>query len=102
MSRSSGPGYPISFRCTRLARTWPRTRHDHDAHHHTLTGRTRDTARNGKGHPRKSWITFEWSCTCGASGWSSHADLERIAIREGIIATDDPRRSRLGRPLPEA
>lgn len=74
-----GTGYPNAFICARLSRSWPRTRHDYDAHVVTLTGRERPTPRNGKGHPRKSWTTREYVCTCGHRGWSSHKDLERFA-----------------------
>lgn len=84
MSRSHGTGYPAFFRCTtarRENRYWSKTFDRRDAKPHivSLTGRTRPTPRSGKGHPRKSWTTREWVCSCGATGWSSHIDLERLA-----------------------
>jgi hypothetical protein len=46
----------------------------------TLTGRTRPT-KPGNGHPRKSWTTREWTCSCGRTGWSNHIDLEHLEAR---------------------
>ena len=91
MGRSAGAGHPLHFRCTALARLWPRTNRDYDAHNHRLTGRTRATPANGHHHPRKSWVTFEWACSCGKTGWSSHKDLERLAIYTGAISANDTR-----------
>ena len=81
-----GTGYPNWFKCPQGRRD------DSDTHYYgrprvahtiTLTRRTKPTKRTGKGHPRKSWTTFEWKCECGLSGWSSHIDLENKAIEEG-------------------
>ena len=72
-----GTGYPVYFICAKLARRWPRSEVDYRMHEVTVTGRTRPTPRNGKGHPRKSWTTREYRCSCGHVGWSSHVDLER-------------------------
>lgn len=75
-----GTGYPNWFLCPRLRRIYykDRTSLAYASHQVRLTGRTRPTKRNGKGHPRKSWTTREWRCICGATGWSSHKDLERM------------------------
>lgn len=85
MSRSAGPGYPLYFMCSEARHIWwhdiARTHRERAEHVVSLTGRSRPTRRNGKGHPRKSWTTFEWQCSCGATGWSSHTDLERLAAR---------------------
>lgn len=76
-----GTGFPNFFRCPQGRRDNQFWRASFDTsrarpHWVTLTGRTRPT-RPGKGHPRKSWTTWEWRCSCGATGWSSHKDLER-------------------------
>lgn len=78
-----GTGYPNFFRCPKARREntyWDRHWDSRQARKHKvrLTGRTRPTPR-GKGHPRKSWTTREWVCSCGATGWSSHIDLERMS-----------------------
>lgn len=89
MSRSHGTGYPMFFMCAKARQIWwqdsGRTTLERRQHVTELTGRTRPTKRNGKGHPRKSWTTFEYRCTCGHVGWSSHIELERQAQRERII-----------------
>jgi hypothetical protein len=89
MSRSHGTGYPIHFACSQARRIWhgssdeqsARTSRERREHVVELTGRTRPTKRDGKGHPRKSWTTYEYRCSCGHVGWSSHKDLERRANR---------------------
>lgn len=78
-----GTGYPNFFRCPRARREnqhWRATFDSRQATKHwvKLTGKTRPTPATGKGHPRKSWTTREWTCSCGERGWSSHTDLERI------------------------
>lgn len=100
MSRSAGPGYPIFFRCRELASIWPRTSYDEKRHQTKLTGKVKPTPFNGKGNPRKSWLTFQYECTCGHVGWSSHSDLQFQAIQEGIIQADDPRLRLPGVPRP--
>lgn len=91
----SGTGYPIWFQCAKARRIWYGSRRNNDegnertarerAEHVTeLTGRTRRTPKTGKGHPRKSWTTFEYRCSCGHVGWSSHKNLERKAEQAGI------------------
>jgi hypothetical protein len=89
-----GTGYPIWFQCAKARRIWygprssaagaTRTALERSEHHTELTGRTRPTPHTGKGHPRKSWTTFEYRCTCGHVGWSSHKNLERLAETKGI------------------
>lgn len=85
-----GTGYPIFFECPNARKIYygtrsskgeevSRTMRARQAHVIKLTGRTKPTPRNGKGHPRKSWTTFEYTCACGRTGWSSHRDLERLA-----------------------
>jgi len=82
-----GTGYPVRFHCP----TW---RHENNDHHFmpnhypparrhaiTLTGRTRPAPSPGKGHPRKSKLSREWTCECGKTGWSCHKDLERMEAR---------------------
>jgi hypothetical protein len=85
MGRSHGTGYPLHFKCTVAAsivwHDWAREKRERAEHKVSLTGRTRPTKHNGKGHPRKSWTTREWKCSCGATGWSSHTDLERMEGR---------------------
>ncbi len=80
----AGTGYPIWFACPEWRRLYYKRRRSQESEGHlvTLTGRTRKTPRNGLGHPRKSWTTFEFECACGHSGWSSHKDLERRAERD--------------------
>lgn len=90
MSRSSGPGYPLDFRCAKLASLWPRDSLDAQRHQVTLTGKIRNTTR-GRSHPRKSLASFQYQCSCGHLGWSSHADLERLAVATKVIEPDDPR-----------
>jgi len=86
-----GTGYPIFFHCAIARRIYygnraskgdavTRTNRERDAHKTTLTGRTRPT-KKGRGHPRKSWTTYEYRCACGHVGWSSHIELEREANR---------------------
>lgn len=85
-----GTGYPTFFACPQARKIYygtrasrgeavSRTQRERSAHDVELTGRTKPTPRNGKGHPRKSWTTFEYKCVCGHVGWSSHKDLERLA-----------------------
>lgn len=81
-----GTGYPINFMCPKLRTIYWRDRTDDRAARHqgvTLTGRVK-RMKTGKGHPRKSWTSFEYRCACGHAGWSSHKDLERIANKLGI------------------
>jgi hypothetical protein len=84
-----GTGYPNFFECSKARRIYygnrssrgdevTRTSRERAAHVVTLTGRQRPT-KPGKGHPRKSWTTFEYRCSCGHVGWSSHIELERRA-----------------------
>lgn len=79
-----GTGYPNFFLCPAVRRIYYKDRTDCDYRYHqiSLTGRTRPTRKNGKGHPRKSWTTREWVCRCGLTGWSSHKSLERMENRE--------------------
>jgi hypothetical protein len=88
----NGTGYPNHFECSKARLIYygdrsstgepvARTTRERAAHVITLTGRTRPTPRNGKGHPRKSWTTREYRCTCGHVGWSCHKDLERLEAR---------------------
>jgi hypothetical protein len=90
-----GTGYPIWFECAKARQIWygsrrnddernDRTHRERAKHRVELTGRTRPTPRTGKGHPRKSWTTFEYKCSCGHVGWSSHKNLESRAERAGI------------------
>lgn len=91
-----GTGYPIWFECAKARRIWygsrrqdeteaiARTHRERARHRVELTGRTRPTPWNGKGHVRKSWTTFEYRCSCGHVGWSSHVSLESMAERAGI------------------
>lgn len=84
---SHGTGYPICFFCAEARhiyyRDTGRQARERAEHVVTLTGRTRPTKRNGKGHPRKSWTTREYRCSCGHVGWSSHIDLERMEQPNG-------------------
>ena len=78
MSRSAGPGSPISFMCGTLRRKHSDWR-DYDAHRVTLTGRERPyraspTSALGL---RSTTVSREYRCTCGHVGWSNHADLGR-------------------------
>jgi hypothetical protein len=96
-----GTGYPIYFHCAKARRIYygaraPRSNHPHDLgqwyedverthaerdrHVVKLTGKTKPTPQ-GKGHPRKSWTTYQYECSCGHVGWSSHKDLERMATK---------------------
>lgn len=86
----TGTGYDLEFACPVAKRNRDpyeprgiRYAALPEGHDITLTGSARPTKRDGRGHPRKSWTTFHWSCTCGRSGWSSHIDLEEIALRGG-------------------
>jgi hypothetical protein len=83
-----GTGYPNYFECSKARRIYygnrasrgedvRRTVAERGQHAVTLTGRTRPTKQDGKGHPRKSWTTREYECSCGHVGWSNHVDLER-------------------------
>ncbi len=95
-----GTGYPIWFQCAKARLIWYGSRRQGDArnadtgrerarHVTELTGRTRPTRRTGRGHPRKSWTTFEYRCSCGHVGWSSHISLERQAERAGWFNKDE-------------
>lgn len=89
-----GTGYPNWFMCAKAREIWygprssaegaARTGRERAEHRVELTGRTKPTRATGKGHPRKSWTTFEYRCSCGHVGWSSHKDLERKAEWEGV------------------
>lgn len=81
MPRGEAAGVPLSFKCRMLARIWPRESSDYAAHRHALTGRHRKASNPRGSHPRTSFSAFEWLCSCGASGWSKHGDLERLARR---------------------
>lgn len=90
-----GTGYPSHFACSKAREIYygwrsregsavddGRTSRERRSHVVTLTGRTKPTKRTGKGHPRKSWTTYEYRCACGHVGWSSHIDLEKMAEKE--------------------
>lgn len=85
-----GTGYPQYFDCAKARQIYYGASwfagngvsvqaRERGLHEWKLTGRTKPTLRNGKGHSRKSWTTFEYECSCGHVGWSSHKDLERWA-----------------------
>lgn len=71
-----GTGYPIWFVCpvARRTRYWPEP---YPVGHERIvrTGRTRPMRHNGKGHPRKLWISHEFRCECGYVGWSSSHNI---------------------------
>lgn len=83
MSRSSGTGSPIAFRCAGCRRKH-NSRHDAGppvgyASGVDLTGRERKIRSTTT--PRHSKIGREYRCrTCRHIGWSTHLDLERKAI----------------------
>lgn len=91
-----GTGYDSWWACPGYKRlNWrTRTEADHQLHQVTLTGKVRWPLHDGKGHPRKSWLAFQWVCRCGRTGWSQHKDLENRALREGVVAADDVRLTR--------
>lgn len=95
MSKGRGSGFPLDFRCSVLAKVWPRDGHEYADHQVVLTGRTK-SARNGKGHARKSYLSWEYRCSCGHVGWSCHRELERRAIAFGLIDKGDERIRRAG------
>lgn len=86
----TGTGHPNWFMCPgeRNDRSLARIFNDSKfigTHIIGLTGNTRPTKRDGHGHPRKSWTTRQWVCSCGRTGWSNHIDLEHKEAR------NDPR-----------
>jgi hypothetical protein len=91
VSSGRGSAIQLDFRTSALANIYPRDRYDYELHADVrLTGRTR-SARNGHGHVRKSYLAWEYECSCGHIGWSSHREMERRAISMGMIAPDDAR-----------
>lgn len=81
-----GTGYPAFFICARLARRWPRTQRDYDRHEISLTGKTKRNRQSpGKGHPRKSYASVQYRCSCGHEGWTSHIDPSRQAVGLGFL-----------------
>lgn len=75
MSRSAGPGSPISFRCA-YCRT--RRRATNDGYRVALTGKTKPARRNtGSARGlRTDALQREYRClSCGHVGWSAHCDL---------------------------
>lgn len=76
MSRSSGAGSPVFFRCSRCKKT-----HGvRDGRRYVTTGRKRE-AHTAKGHAtgiRSANSAYEYRCLeCGFVGWSRHRDVER-------------------------
>lgn len=93
----SGTGYPYHFECSKARLIYygdrssrgedvARTSRERSAHVIALTGRSKPVP-SGKGHPRKSWRSREYKCSCGHVGWSNHKDLERLESR-GSAVTD--------------
>jgi hypothetical protein len=86
MSRSAGPGSPITFMCHKL-----RTKHSYavryfaqNDHRVTRTGRTRPYwPQRGSALGQRSMLTsHEYICTCGHRGWSNHIDILRTPVDE--------------------
>lgn len=75
MGRSAGAGSPLSFKCRGCG----------DASYRTirLTGRTRVRAtKHGSARgARHGGVAREYVCGCGHTGWSTHVDLLRWAVR---------------------
>lgn len=82
MSRSSGAGSPLSFRCFRCRvfdGAWgPKSRRGW-RHRVRLTGKTRaHKAPTGSAlGARSTLVSRQYECLdCGHTGWSAHKDLE--------------------------
>jgi len=72
-----GTGYPISFLCT----VERRERGHAGIHKWERTGRTKPASSPTKGHPRKLRTSWEYLCSCGHRGWTSHKDILAAPIR---------------------
>jgi hypothetical protein len=88
----SGTGIPIWFSCPkerREAGTARLMRESVDAvrrrHVVTLTGSTKAAKFSRGHHPRMSFTSFGYTCSCGHMGWSAHRDLERLAVKTGDV-----------------
>lgn len=84
MGRSSGPGSPLRFLCTRARRlrNW-RTGFVPSGHDVKLTGRERPHRHVGHSIVgRSTLVSREYVCACGHRGWSNHRDLEQLAARD--------------------
>lgn len=82
MGRAAGTGSPLFFHCPVARRnrdpwTWDLP----DGHTITLTGRTRPFTPSGARGQRSTFTSYEYRCSCGYTGWSSHMDLARLAER---------------------
>lgn len=87
MSRSAGPGSPITFMCARLRRKYYLSRRaaDYAAHQVVRTGRERSyrAPRFSALGLRSSHTSREYVCSCGHRGWSNHFDLAQRPLAEG-------------------
>lgn len=83
MSRSSGPGSPRFFKCGKCRG------HAHDV---ALTGRwkLRAPASHAARGLRNSRFAVEYTCAwCKHTGWSTHVDLGRRAVKEKVIPANE-------------
>jgi hypothetical protein len=80
MSRSAGPGSPLTFYCT-MCRRMGRHRYTNQRKI-VRTGRTRPK-RNGAMGVRSLNTEHEYRCRrCGHLGWSCHTDIVDFPLRE--------------------
>jgi hypothetical protein len=71
VSRSFGTGSPVFFRCHSCRST---IRGGIDGEF-VLTGRVRPSRFSGPVGSRSTFVTREYTCSCGHTGWSNHIDL---------------------------
>lgn len=87
MSRSAGPGSPVSFMCNACRRRICASSSDvrnatalNRGGTVTLTGRERKytpKAYTARGQ-RSDLVSREYKCSCGHVGWSNHVALRRL------------------------
>lgn len=101
--RGAYAGSPLVWRCAVLSRIWPRERRHIEQHDDwstvKLTGKWRRRRRGHKGQ-RNAFVSVQYTCKCGHTGWSSHNDIVRAAISHGITtAADAWPHTAIGKPL---
>ncbi len=80
MSRSAGPGSPITFMCAKCRSTLQPDRNRGRSDRVELTGRERPYRSSGYSARgiRSTGVAREYRCLdCGHVGWSAHVDLAR-------------------------
>lgn len=93
MSRSAGPGSPITFKCARC-RTYRRTVPGAGLNYEP-TGKTRVESPE-RGHApgirHSSRLAIQYRCIdCKHVGWSRHNDVARKAARLGVVPHSESR-----------